>query len=73
MAGVRDQALKAKGYQQLTVGIAAVSPTVPAGSVYALMKLAVAANSLRYRDDGTDPTSTVGFPVDSTVPFSVHA
>jgi len=62
MARVADAPLEPKGYQQLTVSTTAVGLTVPDGARYALMKLND-ANLFRWRDDGTDPTSTVGMPL----------
>ena len=59
---VADANLEPKGYQQLTVSSTAVGLTVPAGSKYALLKLND-ANLLRWRDDGTDPTASVGMPL----------
>lgn len=47
-----------KGYQQITALSAAVSLTVPAGADFALIQ-AVTQN-VRWRDDGTAPTATVG-------------
>jgi len=69
MAGVKDQNLQPMGYQQLTVSTVAVVLTVPLGARYALFRIAVAANSVRYRDDAVAPTAAIGFPVDSTTPF----
>ena len=63
---IRDASLQPKGYQQLTVSTAAVGFTVPAGAHYALLKLND-ANLLRWRDDGTDPSSTVGMPIPDQV------
>lgn len=47
-----------KGYEQISDVSAAVSLTVPAGADFALIQ-ALAAN-VRWRDDGTAPTATVG-------------
>lgn len=51
-------AYTAKGYQQLTSLSAAAALTVPSGAKVALMQ--AEAQSVRWRDDGTDPTTTVG-------------
>lgn len=51
---------KPLGYEQLTVSTTAVALTVPAGASRALVR--VAAQPIRYRDDGVAPTATVGFP-----------
>lgn len=50
------------GYQQLTVSTSAVALTVPAGALYAVAILEI-TNGIRYRDDGTNPTATVGMPI----------
>ena len=65
---VRDAPLWPKGYQQLTVSTAAVALTIPSGARYALLKLD-SANLARWRDDGTDPTATVGMPMDQADEF----
>lgn len=49
------------GYQQLTLTGSAQSLTVPAGAKIAQICIETAA--ARYRDDGTDPTASVGMPV----------
>ena len=52
------------GYQQLAVTSAAVvALTIPTGSRYAVIK--VVTNSIRYRDDGTNPQTTSGMPMDA--------
>lgn len=50
--------LKAKGYQQLTSLASATTLTVPAGTSVALIQ--AEAQDVRWRDDGTNPTATVG-------------
>ena len=47
-----------KGYQQITDCDPAVGLTVPAGANIAVIQ--AQAFAVRYRDDGTNPTSTVG-------------
>ena len=49
------------GQFALSVGATAVALTVPAGAVNA--QITVSGANIRYRDDGTDPTATVGMPV----------
>lgn len=49
---------KSLGYQQITVLTAAIGLTVPAGTE--LVRLQAEAQTVRMRDDGTDPTTTVG-------------
>jgi hypothetical protein len=46
------------GYQQITSVVAAQALTVPAGAQYAV--ICVESQSVRWRDDGTDPTASVG-------------
>lgn len=49
------------GYQQLTSLSAATALTVPAGTALALCTPETQA--VRWRDDGTNPTATVGYPL----------
>lgn len=49
------------GYQQITDLSASTGLTVPAGAKYAV--IVAEAQAVRYRDDGTDPTATVGMPL----------
>ena len=49
------------GYQQITNLSSAVGLTIPAGATLAL--IVPETQNVRWRDDGTDPTSTVGMPV----------
>lgn len=46
------------GFQQITDLSSAVGLTVPAGSKFAL--IVPETQDVRWRDDGTDPTSSVG-------------
>ena len=51
--------LSPSGYEQITVSTTAVGLTLPSNKV----RMAVAVvedQAIRYRDDGTDPTATVG-------------
>lgn len=52
---------KPLGYQQLTVADTAVALTVPLNAEMCIMVSQDA--TVRFRDDGTDPTSTVGVPL----------
>lgn len=52
---------KALGYQQITSLSAATALTIPAGCSMALIQPETQA--VRWRDDGTDPTATVGYPL----------
>jgi hypothetical protein len=49
------------GYQQITSLSAATALTVPAGAMVAL--ISCAAQPVRWRDDGTNPTAGVGYPL----------
>lgn len=49
------------GYQQITSLSAATNLTVPANATMAV--IVVEGQSVRWRDDGTAPTSTVGMPL----------
>lgn len=57
-SGDKPLALTAKGYQQITSLSAAAALTVPSGAIVALIQ--AETQSIRWRDDGTDPTTTVG-------------
>jgi hypothetical protein len=57
-AGIRYAAL---GYQQITSLSAAAGLTVPTGATTAFIQ--AEAQAVRYRDDGTDPSATVGQPI----------
>lgn len=50
-----------KGYEKLTVSNVAVKLNIPEDSNYAI--IVVEEASVRYRDDGIDPTSSNGIPL----------
>lgn len=55
------------GYQQLALSATVAGGlTVPDGANYARI---VPNAAIRYRDDGTDPTSSVGLPVTANTAF----
>lgn len=54
-------ALTIKGYQQITSLAAATGLTVPSGATIAIIRPETQA--VRWRDDGTSPTATVGQPL----------
>jgi hypothetical protein len=58
---VNYRAEKPLGYQQITSLSAATALTVPAGTVLALITCETQA--VRWRDDGVNPTATVGYPL----------
>lgn len=47
-----------RGYQQITSLVAAAGLTVPSGAILAIIQCE--SQNVRWRDDGTDPTATVG-------------
>lgn len=55
------------GYQQITPVPTGTVLTVPFGARVA--EICVETNTVRYRDDGTAPTATVGMPVAAGVCF----
>lgn len=59
---VAQPALIPLGYQQITLLSTSTALTVPTGATQVLVKVSGAV--VRYRDDGTAPTASVGFPVD---------
>lgn len=56
------------GYQQITSLSAATGLTVPAGATMALIIAEV--QSVRWRDDGTNPTATIGMPLATSTSLS---
>jgi hypothetical protein len=58
---VLDGRLVPAGYQQITSLSAAAALTVPSGAVLALIQ--AEDQPVRYRDDGTDPTASVGMVI----------
>lgn len=60
--GIAPNRLQSKGFQQLAVSTSAVALTVPSGATRALITLEP-TNGVRWRDDGTNPTASVGMPL----------
>ena len=58
-------------YQQLTVSTSAVGLTVPSGAQRAVV--VVEAQPLRYRDDGTNPTASVGMLCVAATRFDIES
>jgi hypothetical protein len=56
------------GYQQITDASTAVGLTIPTGANFAM--IVCEAQSVRWRDDGISPTTTVGMPLSVGVDFS---
>lgn len=61
---VYNQAL---GYERITALSSAASLTVPSGATRAVF--VAFTQAVRWRDDGTDPTATVGMPLAVGTPF----
>lgn len=62
---------KPLGYQQITVSTSALPLTVPAGAQRAVV--VVEAQPLRYRDDGTAPTASVGMLCVAATRFDIES
>lgn len=58
------------GYQQITVSSTALGLTVPSTAMRAV--LSVEAQPIRWRDDGVDPTASVGVLVKADVTFELY-
>jgi hypothetical protein len=58
MSQVVDGGLQPKGWQRITSLSAAAGLTVPTGARVALIQCET--QNVRFRDDGTNPTATVG-------------
>lgn len=52
---------RALGYQQLATLTTATGLTVPAGTT--MIRIIAESQAVRWRDDGTNPTATVGQPL----------
>ncbi len=69
---MRDYASeRALGYQQIVGLAAATALTVPAGTVVAL--ITTEAQAVRWRDDGTDPTAAIGYPLPTSAELQYTA
>lgn len=64
-------AVQGLGYQQITSLTAATALTVPAGTSFAL--IIPQTQAVRWRDDGTNPTATVGYPLAAGVELRYSA
>lgn len=56
-----NQAPKALGYQQIVTLTGSTALTIPAGTT--LIRIIPETQAVRWRDDGTAPTATVGQPL----------
>lgn len=70
ITGTFPEGTKPAGYQQLTVSSSVVGLTVPTRAVRAI--IGVQAQSIRWRDDGTDPTASVGMLQKADTFFELH-
>jgi hypothetical protein len=52
---------RALGYQQITSLVAATALTIPTGASFCM--ITPETQAVRWRDDGTDPTAAVGYPL----------
>ena len=50
-----------KGHEQATISTTAAGLTIPTGATRAVIK--VAAEAVRFRNDGVSPTAAVGYPL----------
>ena len=68
--GVEPAAMRPLGYQQITSLSSATALTVPVGALVALIQ--AETQNVRWRDDGTNPTASVGMTigVGSTLPYT---
>lgn len=64
---INPRAGRSLGYQQMTSLASATAPTVPAGASWAV--LVAEAQIVRWRDDGTDPTASIGMTLAAGVPY----
>lgn len=53
------------GYQQINNLLAATALTVPDGTSYCI--ITAETQAVRWRDDGTNPTASVGYPLNTGV------
>lgn len=68
--GVEPAAMRPLGFQQITSLSSAVGLTVPSGALTALIQ--AESQDVRWRDDGTNPTATVGVTLGTglTLPYT---
>ncbi len=59
--GIEPAAAESLGYQQITSLSAATALTVPTSASSAL--ICAETQGVRWRDDGTNPTATIGMPL----------
>lgn len=64
---INPRAGRSLGYQQMTSLGSATAPTVPTGTSWAV--LVAEAQIVRWRDDGSDPSATVGMTLAVGVPY----
>jgi hypothetical protein len=67
MPDIGTRSLEPLGYQQITSLSAATALTIPEGARAAIIEAETQA--VRWRDDGTSPTASVGMPLASGADF----
>lgn len=67
---VLDGRWKPCGYEQIDDLSTAVGLTVPTDAQLAIIR--VSGQSVRWRDDGTDPTAAIGMPLAANEPFNYN-
>lgn len=70
MDGTYPAGIKPLAYESITVSTVVKTLTVPKGAVRAT--LGVEGQSIRYRLDGTDPTSSVGVLMKADAKFDIY-
>lgn len=68
---MQSDTTKALGYQQITSLAAATALTVPKGATRAI--ITAETQAVRWRDDGTDPTTAIGMPLAAGASFTYSA
>jgi len=68
MAAQSPGAFGPLGYQRITSLSSATALTVPSGAVRCLV--IAETQAVRWRDDGTNPTGTVGMPLPVNTPYT---
>lgn len=67
MPDIGTRSLEPLGYQQITSLSGATALTIPEGARAAIIE--AESQAVRWRDDGTSPTATVGMPLASGADF----
>jgi hypothetical protein len=62
----------ALGYVQQSVTVAAALSSQPAGNAAGKVAIRTETNNIRFRDDGTNPTTAVGMLILTTDPLFIY-